>query len=114
MREPGHQIAVIGKKNQTFTVLVQPSGGNQPGMFCLRNQINRFFHGMTILQRADVTAGLVQQDIKLFRRRGDHFAVEFHCIARHDPQSAAVRGPAVDFDGAIGNQFFRTAPGTDA
>ena len=33
MGQPRHKIAVVGKQDQPFAVLVQPSGGNQTDLF---------------------------------------------------------------------------------
>ena len=114
MRQPGDEIAVVGKQDQSFAVLVQPAGGNQTGGFCLRDEVDRFFGCVPVFQRADVTARLVQHDIELFRLRNDQLSVEFHPVARPDPFASAFRGPAVDGDLTRGDQFFRTPPGADA
>ena len=98
MRQPGDEIAVVGKQDQPFAVLVQPPGGNQPGEFRLRDEVDRFFGRVPVFQRADITPGLVQHDVVFFRPGFDRFSVEFHKVARHDPLAAAFRGPAVDRD----------------
>ena len=114
MRQTGHEIAVVGKEDQPFTVLVQPSGGNQPRFPCLRNEIDRFLFGMTVLQRADVAARLVQHDVKFLPGRCDGPAVEFHPVAGPDPHGTAFGGQTVDFDPPGDNQRFGAAAGTDS
>ena len=114
MSQTGHEIAVVGKEDQSFAVLVQSSGGNQPGLPGLRNEVDRFPGGMAVLQRADVASGFVQHDIQFFPRRSDGPAVEFHPVAGLDPHGAAFRRNAVDLDPAGGDQRFCTASGADS
>ena len=114
MRQAGYEIAVIGKEDQSFAVLVQPSGGNQPRFPCLGDEIDRFLFGMAVLERADIAAGLVQHDVELSAERGHGPAVEFHAVAGKDPHRAAFGPLSVDFDPAGNDQRFRAAAGTDA
>ena len=114
MGQPRHKIAVIGKQDQPFAVLVQTSGGNQPDLFRLRDEIDRFFGCVPVVQGADIASRLVQHDVKFFRRRGNLQAAEFHPVARLDPHGSAFGGPAVDFDQSQADQRFRSAAGTDS
>lgn len=114
MGQPGDKISVIGKQDQSFAVLVQSSGGNQPRLLRLRDQIDRFFGRMTILQRADISAGFVQHDIEFFRRRCDRAAVKTDPISGPDAHSAAIRLDCVDRDPSCRDQGFGSTPGTYA
>lgn len=114
MGQPRHEIAVVGKQDQSFAVFVQPSGGNQAHLFRLRDEIDRFFGGMPVVQGADVAPGLVQHDVKFFRRRGHGSAPEFHAVAGLDPHGAAFGGHSVDFDQSGRDQRFGSAAGTDS
>ena len=114
MRQPGHEIAVVGKEDQSFAVLVQPSRGNQPRFPCLRNEIDRFLFGMAVLKRADIAAGFVEYDVEFAPRRDHGPAVEFDPVAGKDPHGAASGGLSVDFDPAADDQCLRAAAGTDA
>ena len=109
-----HEIAVVGKEDKSFAVLVETSGGDQPGMFRLGDEVDRFAGGMAVFERADITAGLVEHDIEFFGRRGDDFALIFHAVAGHDPHGSAVRGYAVDGNRSGGDHSFGPAAGTDA
>lgn len=109
-----HEIAVVGKQDQAFAVLVETSGGDQPGMFRLGDEVDRFAGGMAVFERADITAGFVEHDIEFFGRRGDDFALVFHAVAGHDPHGAAFGRNAVDGNRARGNDGFGPAAGTDA
>ena len=109
-----HEIAVIGKQDQAFAVLVETSGGDQPGMFRLGYEVDRFAGGMAVFERADITAGFVEHDIEFFGRRGNDFALIFHAVAGHDPHGAAVGRNAVDGNRARRNDGFGPAAGTDA
>ena len=114
MGQPRHEIAVVGKQDQSFAVLVQPSGGNQTDLFRLRDEIDRFFGGVAVVQGADVAPGLVQHDVKFFRRRGNRSAAEFHAVAGLDAHCAAFGGDSVDFDQSGSDQPFGSAAGTDS
>ena len=113
MRQARHEIPVVGKQDQSFTVLVEPARGNQTHVFRLRDQIHRLAGGMTVGQCADIAPGFVQHDIQFFRCRSDRLPVEFHPVAGPDPHRAAGRGRAVDFDPAGCDQRFRSPAGTD-
>ena len=114
MGQPRHEIAVVGKQDQSFAVLVQPSGGNQTDLFRLRDEIDRFFGGVPVVQGADVAPGLVQHDVEFFRWRSDGSAAEFHAVAGHDPHCAAFGRHTVDFDQSGSDQPFGSAAGTDS
>ena len=114
MGQPRHEIAVIGKQDQSFAVLVQSSGGNQTDLFRLRNEINRFSGCMPVVQGADITSRLVQHDVKFFGRRGDLPAAVFHPVSGLDPHGSALGGPAVDFDQSGADQRLCSAAGTDS
>ena len=114
MGQPRHKIAVIGKQDQSFAVLVQTSGGNQSDLFRLRNEIDRFFGGVPVVQGADIAPRLVQHDVKFFRRRGNRPAAEFHPVAWLDPHGSPFGGLTVDFDQSGADQRFRSAAGTDS
>ena len=114
MGQPCHEIAVVGKQDQSFAVLVQPSGGNQADLFRLRDEVDRFFGGVPVVQGADVAPRLVQHDVKFFRRRGNGPSPEFHPVAGLDPHGSALGGPAVDFDQSGSDQPFGSAAGTDS
>lgn len=114
VRETCHKIAVVGKQNQPFAVLVQASGGDQTHGFCLRNQIHRFFCGMAVFQSADISARFIEHDIQFFGWRGNGSAVEQNFVAGADPHGAAFRRDAVDRDSAGSDEFLCAAPGTDA
>ena len=114
MGQPRHEIAVIGKQDQSFAVLVQASGGNQSDLFRLRNEIDRFSGGVPVVQGADIAPRLVQHNVKFFRRRGNFPAAVFHPVAGLDPHGSALGGPAVDFDQSGADQRFRAAAGTDS
>ena len=109
-----HEIAVVGKQDQTFAVLVEATGGDQPGMFRLGNEVDRFPGGMAVFEGADITARLVEHDIKFFSRGSDDSALIFHTVARHDPHGAAFGGYAVDGNHPGGDHSFGPATGTDA
>jgi len=109
-----HEITVVGKQDQTFAVLVEPSGGDQPGMFRLRDEVDGFPGGMAVFERADITARLVQHDVEFFRGRGDRLAPVFHAVAGHDPHGAAFRSFAVDCDLSGEDQRLSPATGTYA
>ncbi len=114
MSQPRHEIAVVGKQDQSLAVLVQPSGGNQADLFRLRNEIDRFFGGVPVVQGADVAAGLVQHDVEFFRRRGNGSAAEFHAVAGLDAHRAAFGSDSVDFDQSGSDQPFGSAAGADS
>ena len=114
MGQPRHEIAVVGKQDQSFAVLVQPSGGNQADLFRLRNEIDRLFGGVPVVQGADVAPRLIQHDVKFFRRRSNRSAPEFHAVAGHDPHRAAFGSDSVDFDQSGSDQPFGTAAGADS
>ena len=109
-----HEIPVVGKQDQSLAVLVQPSGGDQPHVFRLRDQIHCLAHGVAVFQRADITPRFVQHDIQFFRSRRDRLPVECHPVARSDPHGSAVRRGSVDQDPAADDQCFRSPTGTDA
>ena len=109
MGEFRYEIAVVGKQDQPFAVLVEPSGGDQPGMFRLRDEVDGFAGGMAVFERADITAGLVEHDIQFFIRRGDDSALIFHAVAGHDPHGAAVGRDAVDGNRSRGDHSFGPA-----
>ena len=114
MGQPRHEIAVVGKQDQSFAVLVQPSGGNQADPFRLRDEIDRFSGGVPVVQGADIASRLVQHNVKFFRRRGNGSAPEFHAVAGLDPHGAALGGDSVDFDQSGSDQPFGSAAGTDS
>ena len=114
MGEFRYEIAVVGKQDQPFAVLVQASGGNQPDLFRLRDEIDRFFGGVPVVQGADVAPRLIQHDVKFFRRRSNRSAPEFHAVAGHDPHRAAFGSDSVDFDQSGSDQPFGTAAGADS
>lgn len=109
-----HEIAVVGKQDQALAVLVEPPGGNQPGMFRLGDEVDRFAGGMAVFERADIAAGLVEHDIEFFGRRGDDFSLIFHAVAGHDPHGSAFGRDAVDGNRPRSNDGFCPAAGTDA
>ena len=109
-----HEIAVVGKQDQTFAVLIEATGGNQPGMFRLGNEVDRFPGGMAVFERADITARLVEHDIQFFGRRGYDPSLIFHTVTGHDPHGAAVCGYAVDGNRPGGDHSLGPAAGTDA
>ena len=114
MGQVRHKIAVVGKQDQPLAVLVQPSGRDQPHLFCLRDQVHRFACGVAVFQRAHIAPGLVQHDIQFLRRGRDLLAVEGHPVARQDPHRAAVRRRAVDQHPPRADQRIRSPPGTYA
>ncbi len=114
MGQPRHEIAVIGKQDQPFAVLVQPSGGYQADLFRLRDEIDRFSGCVPVVQGADIAPRLVQHDVKFFRRRGNRTAAVFHPVAGLDPHGSAFGDPAVDFDQSGADQRLRSAAGTDS
>lgn len=114
MGQPRYEIAVIGKQDQSFAVLVQPSGGNQPDLFRLRNEIDCFPGCMPVIQGADIAPRLVQHDVKFFCRRGDLPAAVFHPVSGPDPHGSALGGLAVDFDQSGVDQRLCSAAGTDS
>ncbi len=114
MGQPCYEIAVIGKQDQPFAVLVQPSGGNQADLFRLRNEIDRFSGSMAVVQGADITPRLVQHDVKFFCRRGNIPAAVFHPVAGLDPHGSALGGLPVDFDQSGADQRLCSAAGTDS
>ena len=98
MRQTGYQISVVGKQNESFAVFVQPSGGNQTDLFRLRDEIDRFFSRMPVVQGADIASRFVQHDADFFGRGLNDPALIFHPVTGHDPHSPALSGPAVDCD----------------
>ena len=114
MGQPGYKIAVVGKQNKSFAVLVQPACGYQPCSFCAGDQIDRFFCRMTVIQCTNISARFVQHDIKFFGRRCNDPAVIFYLISRQDPHGAAVCGPAVHFNPSRIDQSFCSTAGTDS
>ena len=114
MGQPRHKISVIGKQDQSFAVLVQPSGGNQPDLFRLRNEIDRFPGCVPVVQGADITPRLVQHDVKFFCRRSNRPAAVFHPVAGLDPHGPPFGGLTVDFDQSGTDQRLCSAAGTDS
>ena len=114
MGQPRHKIAVVGKQDQPFAVLVQPPGGNQPDLFRLRNEIDRFSGGVPVVQGADVAPRLIQHDVKFLRRPGNFPAAEFNPVAGLDPHGSAFGGLSVDFDQSGTDQRLRSTAGTDS
>lgn len=109
-----HEIAVVGKQDQAFAVLVESSGGDQPGMFRLGDEVDRFPGSMTVFECADISTRLVEHDIQFFGGRGDDFSLVFHAVAGHDPHGAAFGRNAVDGNRPRSNDGFGPAAGTDA
>ena len=109
MGEFRHEIAVVGKEDKSFAVLVETSGGDQPGLFRLRDQIDRFAGCMTVFERADIAARLVEHDIQFFSWGGDDSALIFHSVAGHDPHGAAIGRDAVDGNRSGGDHCFGPA-----
>lgn len=109
-----HEIAVVGKQDQALAVLVEPSCGDQPGMFRLGDEVDRFAGGMAVFERADIAAGFVEHDIEFFGGRGDDFSLIFHAVAGHDPHGSASGRNAVDGNRSRSNDGFGPAAGTDA
>ena len=109
-----HEIAVVGKQDQTFAVLVEATGGDQPGMFCLGDEVNGFPGCMAVFERTDITARLVEHDVEFFSRGSDDFSLIFYTVAGHDPHGTAVGRYAVDGNRPGGDHSLGPAAGTDA
>ncbi len=76
MRETLNPLSVIGKKNQTFTVFIETSGRHQTRSILHGNEVNCFFRGMRVIQRANISAGLVEHHINERSAIDNGFAVK--------------------------------------
>ena len=114
MGQTGNEFPVIGKKDQSFAILIQPSGRNHPhtGRHTA-DQFHSLLCRMVIAVRTHITAGFMQHYIIFPGNKFHNFPIHPDRICGRKPQCAPLlRDRTIHSHSPGSDPFCRRPPGT--
>ena len=105
MSDPVSKFSVVGEKDQTFAVLIEPTAGEKTQILFQVDQVKCALLCVGIVIGADITAGFVQHDINMCRKLVDGFSVQANFIFHGNDRRRVCLDFAIDCHITVFNKF---------